>query len=373
MSTPKQNILQTIANKALSDMGPNPTGNEIAVAVSKAVNTPIEMTAANGVSKQIAIIQMLDNLRPLTDKYSFLDKGSLEFGIGEMFIATGYKNSQPSATDTNTWVPEGAIDGLLKYTLTSTGNLERKVRNDYSEFDMREIVRNSNTFSSLISRESEIGQATKDKEHRELSRSLFGITVDTTILPTDYVNELAKIKALLNQNVKAVDTTTDRKSIVNYLYEFMEVYYNNLSTEFNMANKPDNASGNQWIDGKDTGTTLLLNSAHKEDTVLIMSSKFKNRLIQELGNTYNPEYWNAFTSLFGTVIVDTFDSETTMYILDKNAVGKKSMFHEYTNTYYPDKSAYHTLTKWRDHWFAITGLNAFKMTFTLTPEPVKVK
>jgi hypothetical protein len=104
-----------------------------------------------------------------------------------------------------------------------------------------------------------------------------------------------------------------------------------------------------------------------ENTVLIISYKLKNKLQQELGNTYNPAYWTDFTNQFGTVIIDTFTDELSIRILDKDTLGMKNMFDEYTNTYYPLPSAFNTITKWREHWFIIPYKNAFTLKFAFAP------
>ncbi|MDK2819371.1 MAG: hypothetical protein KFW07_00895, partial [Mycoplasmataceae bacterium] len=342
------------------DISPMMSNSTLAVGITSALATSVKV----GFDKQVAIINVVELMKPLSNKYDFIDKGDLEYGIGEQTMRMGFKNSEASSITLDNWLPEGPLSGLKQYQSTSTGAIQRKVTNDYSEIQMREYVRNSDTFASLIELESSAGAKTKSREHRESCRYLFGI--DNNYLPADFKTELSSIKNLINQNRIEVKTTTDYKSVVNYLHQFADDYYNNYNTIYNAGNDPTKSTGNIFINGVDTGVECLANSAVKEETVLILSTKFVNKLRQELGNTYNPEYWIKFKERFGLVIEDTFTDESIMYVVDKNTVASMSIFSEYTNTYYPDKSAFHTINKWKDYYKVLPFGNLVSFKFTLS-------
>ena len=339
--------------------------------IASKLTTALSTTVENGFNKQVAIIQVVDLMQPLENKYSFMDKGDLAYGIGEMTLTMRFKESEESNSTIDEWIPSGALNGLERVQSTSTGAIQRKVGNSYSELDMREFVRDAGTFAQLIAFESGAGAKTKQREHREAPRHLFGINVPDKLLPADYKLKLANIKSLINQNRIVVTTTTNNKSIVNYLHEFADKYYANYSNEYNAGRLPTKTGTNLWIGGVDTGVEAMMNSAKKEDTILIMSTKFQNKLRQELGDTYNPGYWTEFTNRFGQVIEDTFEDDTIMFIVDKGAISSKSVFSEFTNTYYTEKTAFKSLTKWKDFYMVNPIMNIVSFKFTRTTKAVK--
>ena len=340
--------------------------------LAEKITTALTTTVENGFNKQIAIIEVVDLMKELNNPYSFMDKGSLDWGIGEQTLTMRFKSSKKSSTEIDDWLPSGNVNGLERVQSTSTGSIQRVVDNSYSEFDMREFVRDGNAFSSLLQLESSAGAKAKQREHRELPRYLFGMNVSDELLPADYKTAVTTIKELVNQNRINVSATTDYKSIVNYLKEFSDKYYNNYSDEFNAGRNPAQTGNNLWIGGVDTGVKAMMNSAKKESTVIVMSTKFRNRLEQELGNVFNPAYWQDFTNKFGIVVEDTFEDDSIMYIFDKETIATRSVFNEFTNTYYPKKSAFETITKWKDYYRVNPLMNLVSFKFAKTKKVEKI-
>lgn len=341
---------------ARMNVGAKSSSDAIATALTSALTT----TAKIGLDEQVALITVMDHIQTLDDKYSWIDKGSLEFGVGETFLTAGIKAS--TKFDANgEWVPNGPVKSLEKYQSTTTGYITRQAENQYSIMEMKKYFRDANTFSELLAKELAANSFTHSREGRELKRYLFGVQVDAKYLPADYSSELDPVKSLIGQN-KIDVTVTNRKEVVNYLREFADEMYVNISDKYNMASKTP--GGNLFINNVDTGVKALDNTWRKEDTVLIMSIKFVNKLKQELGNTYNPEYWNDFTSLFGHVIVDSLPNEGDIFLVDKKAIRRKVMFDEFSSTYYPRKRAFDNVGVWRETFAVVPWLNCVKFNFT---------
>ena len=357
-------ILEKVATELYTDgtISPSITNSRLASKMTTALSTVVE----GAYGKQVAIINVVDLMKALNNPYSFIDKGELGYGIGEQTMSMRFKTSEASNTTIDPWLPSGAVEGLPRIQSVTTGAIQRKVTNAYSEVDMREYVRDANTFANLLNLESTAGAKTKQRENREMSRYLFGINVSDKLLPADYKAAIKSVKDLIVQNRIPVSTTTDYKSIVNYLQEFADNYYANYSNKYNAACDPTKTGDNLWVGGVDSGVEAMMNSAEKENTVLIISTKFRNKLRQELGNTYNPDYWLEFTSRFGQVIEDTFEDDSIMYILDKETIASMSVFSEYTNTYYPNNSAFQTINKWKDYYRVIPFMNLVSFKFTKT-------
>lgn len=360
MNTEKKltKLINKVGEQAFREMG-----DDIIKASSQKIGERLQLamttSVKTGLDQQIALITVMDHINPLSDDYSFMDKGSLEFGIGETFLTTGFKNSKAFDTDTAEWVPTGAVESLDKYQASCTGYLTRRAINQYTLVEMKKYVRDASTFNQLVAKELGANTFTNTMETREAKRYLFGINND--YLPADYKSELDKVKKLIGQNV-VTKAITSAKEAVEYLRDLMPELYKNISDKYNMGSKT--AGGNIFINDSDTGVKPLANTWSKENTVLILSTKFVNRLKKELGNTYNPAFWNEFTEMFGQVITDTFETEGDMFLIDNRAIRRKMLFDEYTVTYYPRKMAYDTLGTWRETYQVIPWLNGIKLNFT---------
>lgn len=359
MNTEKKinKIIEKVGAEAFKKMGDDAvkvSSPEIATRLQSALTTSVK----NGLDQQIALITVMEHVNVLNDEYSFMDKGSLEFGIGETFLTTGFKKSKAFNQDSEEWVPNGAIESLDKYQATCSGFITRRANNQYTLLKMKEFVRDANTFNQLVQKELEANTFTKSVETRECKRYLFGL--DSGYLPTDYKTELDKVKTLIGQN-KVTKAVTSAKEVIEYLRDLMPTLYKNISNKYNMGSKTP--GGNIDISG-DTGFKALDNTWTKENTVLVLSTKLVNRLKKELGNTYNPAFWNEFKDMFGLVIEDTFDVEGDMFLFDKRAIRRKIMFEEYSVTYYPKKLAYDCLGTWRETYQVIPWLNGIKLNFT---------
>ena len=61
-----------------------------------------------------------------------------------------------------------------------------------------------------------------------------------------------------------------------------------------------------------------------------------------------------------------------MYIFDKETIATRSIFNEFTNTYYPKKSAFETITKWKDYYRVNPLMNLVSFKFAKTKKVEKI-
>ncbi len=356
-----KNLISDISNQTFNKMGVSATSStfDLARSFTQALTTSVKV----GLDEQIALITVLDHMSILPDKFSFIDKGTLEFGVGEAFYTYGFKNSKTLDTTTNDkWVPEGTVKSLEKYQSQSSGFITRIAENQYSVIDFKKYFRDAQTFNQLLSAELKANSFTNSMETREAKRYIFGVNVDNKYLPQDYKTSLDPVKNLIGQNKTDVEVNSAKEAI-NKLREFAQTMYIEISDKYNLASK-DQTGGNLFINNVDTKVKPLSNTWNKDDTVIIMSIKMYNKLIQELGDTYNPRYWQEFSELFGTIILENLKDPWKVTIIDNNAVRRKLMYEEYSATYYPRAQAVDCVGVYRETYAVVPWLNCIAFNFT---------
>lgn len=342
--------------------GINPVGSGESLA--KSITNAFTMSASNGLEQQIAIIAVMNFLNPIENEYSYIMRGNLEFGLGEQWLGARLKESEKFDPKTASWVPQTKSE-MEKFKASVTNKIERKLVNDYSLQDIKEYVRNADTFDSLVNLEATHNRTRQILEEREIFRYILGI--DNGLLPSDFKSELTKVVSAFNQHEKTINAK-DLKDAVKQLKELIFNIQKNPSDKYNIGSKTD--GGNIYIDGIDSGVKPVLNTWSSNNMYCITSNEFVNNLEIEISPVFHPEFWKDFKSMFGNFQKDTLPSQTatkyTMYLFDPNIISILNMYDEYTNTYYPDNRYFHSLLTYAYHIRFNPYLNGLKITINIT-------
>lgn len=334
------------------------------LSIARSITNAFTMSASNGLEQQIAIIEVMNFLNPIPNEYDYIVQGKLEFGLGEQWLGARLKESTKFDPKTASWVPQTKSE-IEKFKASTTNKIERKLVNDYSLQEMKEYVRNSDTFASLVNLEATHNRTRQIIEEREIFRYILGI--DNGLLPSDFKSELTKVVSAFGQHEKTINAT-DLKDAIKQLKELIFNIQKNPSDKYNIGSKTD--GGNIFIDNSDSSVKPILNTWTKNKMFCITSNDFVNDLEIEISPVFHPEFWKDFKSMFGKFQQDTLPNQTsskyTMYIFDPDVLKIMNVYDEYTNTYYPDNRYFHSLLTYAYHIRFNPYLNGLKITINIT-------
>ncbi len=307
-------------------------------AMAAALDNVFTTTASDGLSQVIAYQEIMERCPVKYNQYEWMYKGALEYGIGKTRNAARWKQTKKFDAATATFVPND-ISTIEWLQTSSTNKFQRTFENDWKPDEIAEKARNAELFNGFIEENIAVNAETFNREEREAPRFLFGITVDSEALPTDFQTQLQPVKDCVGKNALTA-TRTDAYSVVDWFLKFTE----NLDLEYfdKYASGLVNQTGNIVINGTDTKVAPIKYSWDKATRYLIAPISFKGELQKYMAEQRHPEILQNFEDLFGKVIWENMPENT--FILthpDTFEIYKKDMSSD--TSFYPQNGYIHNI------------------------------